>query len=130
MDLLSTSIGVGLAVSLLFSEVFGLAAGGMVVPGYVALYLNRPADVLLTVAAALMAYFIIHALSTFLILYGKRRTVLTIIMGFLVRDVFDRVPFYALDPLFLVSKQLGTAPPEFSVIGFVIPGLIAIWMDR
>jgi hypothetical protein len=33
MDLLSASIGIGLAISLLFSEMFGLAAGGMVVPG-------------------------------------------------------------------------------------------------
>ena len=36
MDLLPVSVGIGLAVSLLFSELFGLAAGGMVVPGYVA----------------------------------------------------------------------------------------------
>ena len=32
-DLLTVAIGIGLAISLLFSEMFGLAAGGMVVPG-------------------------------------------------------------------------------------------------
>ncbi len=32
VELLSVAIGIGLAVSLLFSELFGLAAGGMVVP--------------------------------------------------------------------------------------------------
>jgi len=130
MDLLSASIGIGLAVSLLFSEMFGLAAGGMVVPGYIALYLNRPIDVMLTLAAALLAYFIVHLMSTFLILYGKRRTVLMIIMGYLVRALIEQIPFYASDPLFELSQRLSSTPSEFAVIGFVIPGLIAIWMDR
>ncbi len=130
MDLLSASIGIGLAVSLLFSEMFGLAAGGMVVPGYIALYLNRPIDVALTLAAALAAYFIVHMMSTFLILYGKRRTVLMIIMGYLVRALFEQIPFYASDQLFNLSQKFSDTPSEFAVIGFVIPGLIAIWMDR
>ncbi len=130
MDLLSASIGIGLAVSLLFSEMFGLAAGGMVVPGYVALYLNRPLDVMLTIVAALSSYFIVHMLSTFLILYGKRRTVLMIIFGYLVRALIEQVPFYASDQLLAISQRLSSTPTDFSVIGFVIPGLIAIWMDR
>jgi poly-gamma-glutamate biosynthesis protein PgsC/CapC len=128
--LLSASIGIGLAVSLLFSEMFGLAAGGMVVPGYIALYLNRPVDILLTLAAALLTYFVVHALSTFIIVYGKRRTVLMIIIGYLVRGLFAQIPFYASDPLYLFSQTFGSAPSEFDVIGYVIPGLIAIWMDR
>ena len=130
IDLLSASIGIGLAVSLLFSEVFGLAAGGMVVPGYVALYLNRPVDIVLTVAAALITYLVVHSLSTFIIVYGKRRTVLMIIVGYLVRGLFTQIPFYASDPLFELSMRLGDVPAEFAVIGYVIPGLIAIWMDR
>ena len=78
IDILTASIGIGLAVSLLFSEMFGLAAGGMVVPGYIALYLNRPIDILLTLLAALLTYLVVHSLSTFMIIYGKRRTVLMI----------------------------------------------------
>lgn len=130
IDLLSASIGIGLAVSLLFSEVFGLAAGGMVVPGYIALYLNRPVDIVLTLAAALITYLVVHSLSTFIIVYGKRRTVLMIIIGYLVRGLFTQIPFYASDPLFNLSQSLGDVPAEFAVIGYVIPGLIAIWMDR
>jgi poly-gamma-glutamate biosynthesis protein PgsC/CapC len=130
IDLLSASIGIGLAVSLLFSEMFGLAAGGMVVPGYIALYLNRPVDVVLTLLAASVAYLVVHALSTFIIIYGKRRTVLMIIIGYLVRGLFAQIPFYASDPLNYVSKTVSGAPAEFDVIGYVIPGLIAIWMDR
>jgi poly-gamma-glutamate biosynthesis protein PgsC/CapC len=130
VDILSASIGIGLAVSLLFSEMFGLAAGGMVVPGYIALYLNRPIDVMLTLLAALAAYFIVQSLSTFIIVYGKRRTVLTIIVGYLVRAAFDQIPIYASDPLYALSQQFGAGQASFSVIGYVIPGLIALWMDR
>ena len=129
MDLLSASIGIGLAVSLLFSEMFGLAAGGMVVPGYIALYLNRPIDITLTIVAALLTYFAVHALSTFIIIYGKRRTVLMITIGYLVRGLMEMIPFYTSDSLAKLSELSG-APAEFSVIGYVIPGLIAIWMDR
>ncbi len=81
MELLPLSVGIGLAVSLLFSEMFGLAAGGMIVPGYVALYLDRPLDVLLTLFAGFLTFAIVHGLSSFLIVYGRRRTVLMIIVG-------------------------------------------------
>ena len=46
IELLPLSIGIGLVVSLLFSEVFGLAAGGMVVHGYIALHLAHPVQVM------------------------------------------------------------------------------------
>ena len=129
IDILTASIGIGLAVSLLFSEMFGLAAGGMVVPGYIALYLNRPIDITLTIVAALLTYFAVHALSTFIIIYGKRRTVLMITIGYLVRGLMEMIPFSTSDSLAMLSELSG-APSQFAVIGYVIPGLIAIWMDR
>ncbi len=130
VDILTASIGIGLAVSLLFSEMFGLAAGGMVVPGYIALHLNRPVDVTLTLVAALVTYLIVHSLSTFMIIYGKRRTVMMIIIGYLVRGMMGMIPFYASESLFQISRRLSDVPAAFEVIGYVIPGLIAIWMDR
>ena len=51
MELLTLSIGVGLVIGLLFSELFGLAAGGVVVPGYLALYLTQPEAVLFTLGS-------------------------------------------------------------------------------
>lgn len=130
IDILTASIGIGLAVSLLFSEMFGLAAGGMVVPGYIALYLNRPVDVALTIAAAWVTYLVVHSLSTFMIIYGKRRTVLMIVIGYLVRGFMAQVPFYASESLYTFSERFSTGAADFMVIGYVIPGLIAIWMDR
>jgi len=39
-EVVINAIGIGLVVSLIFSESMGLAAGGMVVPGYIALSLR------------------------------------------------------------------------------------------
>ncbi|NIL98183.1 MAG: poly-gamma-glutamate biosynthesis protein PgsC [Planctomycetales bacterium] len=127
IELLTVSIGIGLAVSLLFSEMFGLAAGGMVVPGYFALFLNRPVDIALTLIAALFTYFVVHLLSTFIIVYGKRRTVLMILIGYLVRMMMTSLPIVDVVPLQWVPTEPGS---EIAVIGYIIPGLIAIWIDR
>jgi poly-gamma-glutamate biosynthesis protein PgsC/CapC len=130
IDILSASIGIGLAVSLMFSEMFGLAAGGMVVPGYIALYLNRPVNVILTILAALLTFFVVKSLSTFIIVYGKRRTVLMIVIGYLVRGLFALIPLWQSERLYELSMTFGDVTANFDVIGYVIPGLIAIWMDR
>lgn len=126
MELLSVAIGVGLAVSLLFSELFGLAAGGMVVPGYFALALSRPIDVVLTLVAAMATYMVVHLLSTFVIVYGKRRTVLMILVGYLIRMLFNYIPAEMIYPV----ERFAGPETEFQVIGYIIPGLIAIWFDR
>jgi poly-gamma-glutamate biosynthesis protein PgsC/CapC len=126
IELLTVAIGIGLVVSLLFSEMFGLAAGGMVVPGYFALYLDRPVDILLTLVAAFGTYLIVHLLSSFVIVYGKRRTVLMILVGYLVRMFMDTLPLAALANL----QAIGDENTEFAVIGYIIPGLLAIWFDR
>lgn len=121
IDLLPLSIGIGLVVSLLFSEVFGLAAGGMVVPGYIALSLNNPLDLALTLGAAFVTFAIVHALGSVMIVYGRRRTVLMILVGFLVGVVFRS---------FITVPIEQIADADISTIGYIIPGLIAIWMDR
>ncbi len=130
MDLLTVAIGVGLAMSLVFSELFGLAAGGMVVPGYFAIALDQPARVVVTIAAAVIAYAIVHALSSVVIIYGKRRTVMMILFGFLTGMAFRMLPLETVETL---QPSEGLAPHEiadYSVIGYIIPGLLAIWIDR
>lgn len=117
-ELLPLSIGIGLAVSLLFSELFGLAAGGMVVPGYIALSLHRPLDVVLTVGVGLLTFVVVHALSSLMIVYGKRRTVLMILVGFVLGAGVRAL-----------SGQ-GGGPLDMQLIGYIIPGLIGIWIDR
>jgi poly-gamma-glutamate biosynthesis protein PgsC/CapC len=119
IELLTLSIGIGLAAALLYGELFGLAAGGMVVPGYLALYANKPLDVGLTLVAALLTFGILKGLSQIAIVYGRRRTALTILVGYLVGLAFR------------MWIDSGATPfTEGAVIGFIIPGLIAIWYQR
>ena len=121
-ELLVTSIAIGIVVSFVFSELYGLAAGGVVVPGYVALYLDRPIVLGLTMAVALASVAIAKVLGSFLIIYGRRRTAIMILVAF------------ALGAWMSTGVQLSWAPglegAEARVIGFIIPGLIAIWFDR
>lgn len=120
IELLPLSVGIGLAVSLLFSEMFGIAAGGMIVPGYLALSLTKPLDVALTVGAGFLTFAIVHTLSSFVIVYGRRRTVLMILIGYLVGML-----------LRWTTGSFGSIGGiDLEVIGFIIPGLIAIWLDR
>jgi gamma-polyglutamate biosynthesis protein CapC len=124
MELLPLAIAIGLAVSLLFSELFGLAAGGMVVPGYIALSLPQPASVALTIGAGFATYAIVYALASVAIVYGRRRTVLMIIVGYLMGSLTRLIVGEALP----VPDALGGQ--DYTVIGYIIPGLIAIWYDR
>ncbi len=119
IELLPVSIGVGLGVSLFLSEIFGVTAGGLVVPGYIALHLAEPFTVLLTLGAGVASYVLIQGLSSVMIIYGRRRIVLLILAGYLIGT--------AIRAFF---ESSGVEGVEFSVIGFIIPGLIAIWIDR
>lgn len=113
-------IGIGLFVSLLYSEAFGVAPGGIIVPGYLALGVGDPLAVGLTLGVGLLTFFIVRVLSTVTILYGRRRTALMILVAFLIGS------------LLRAALGVGTliGPFETEVIGYIVPGLIAIWIDR
>ncbi|MDX1625739.1 MAG: poly-gamma-glutamate biosynthesis protein PgsC/CapC, partial [Wenzhouxiangellaceae bacterium] len=76
-------------VTLLLTELFGLAAGGLVVPGYIALTLMQPWSVAITLAAAWLTYVSVRTLSTFLVIYGRRKTALMILIGYLIGSIID-----------------------------------------
>ncbi len=119
-DISTVAIGIGLVFSLVFSELFSLAAGGMVVPGYLALELDEPLRVFATLGVAFVTWLIVSALGQYIIIYGRRRTVIMILTGFLLNVIFDRY----------ISFYLESADATMSAIGHIIPGLIAIWFDR
>ncbi|QDT64170.1 poly-gamma-glutamate biosynthesis protein PgsC [Calycomorphotria hydatis] len=131
VDVLTVAIGIGLAISLIFSELFGLAAGGMVVPGYLALSLDRPIDLALTLLASILTWAIVHAISSYVIVYGKRRTVLMILIGFLIGIGSRMIPLdFVLPPIEANSLLIPDRHTEYHTIGYIIPGLLAIWIDR
>lgn len=133
LNLLAISIGIGLFYTLLLTEAFGLAAGGLVVPGYMALKLLQPISVAMTLAAAYLTYLLVRTLSSFIVVYGRRKTALMILFGYLFGSLFDLVGGGML--IFASTETISaTGDPgqyvEMAVIGHIIPGLIAIWFER
>ena len=118
------AIGLGLVVSLVFSEILGLAAGGLIVPGYIALYLDQPLRIVGTMIAALITFATVQLLSRFILLYGRRTLVFCVLAGFM---------FGYLTRYLLLAGDLMGLPVDLTIIqsiGYIIPGLIAYWMLR
>ena len=113
------AIAIGLIFGFLFYEWMGFSAGGFVVPGYIALYWDRPLMVLTTLIIGLLAYGLIKVLSQVTILYGRRRFILVILAGFLLQWLFR---------IWVVKTHL--IGIEIDTIGYIIPGLIANEMER
>jgi poly-gamma-glutamate biosynthesis protein PgsC/CapC len=114
------AVGIGVIISLIFSELLGASAGGIVVPGYLALYLDRPLQIVGTLAVSLLTWAIIRIISNFTLLFGKRRMVLSILIGFILGWasrllVFENQTIYTL---------------QMQSIGYIVPGLIANWFER
>jgi poly-gamma-glutamate biosynthesis protein PgsC/CapC len=112
------AVGVGVAFSLVFHEVFGLAAGGIVVPGYIAMNFHDPMKLAGTLIVSIVTWLCIRLVGRYVFVYGRRRMVLAVLLGFL---------------LGYVSRQLwvdGVGDMRLEAIGYIIPGLIANWMER
>ncbi len=122
--MITQAIGLGLVVSLVFSEIMGVAAGGLIVPGYIALHLHEPLRVAGTIVAAMFTYGTVHLLGRFILLYGRRTLVFSVLVGF----VFGYLTRYVL----VFNAMLGTGLDVSIIqsIGYIIPGLIAYWMHR
>jgi poly-gamma-glutamate biosynthesis protein PgsC/CapC len=118
--MVEVALGMGLVLSILFSEVLGLAAGGMVIPGYLALEISNPGRILATFACAGLTYAIVHGASTFMLIYGRRRTAAMLLVGFVLRLLWHQ---WAL--------SYGPVDTDaVAVVGHIVPGLIAMWMAR
>ncbi|MBN2621448.1 poly-gamma-glutamate biosynthesis protein PgsC [candidate division WOR-3 bacterium] len=118
--MLIEAVGVGMFLSLILTETVGLAAGGIVVPGYIALVLHDPVQVLITILAGMITYAIVHALSRRMIIYGRRLLIISILVGYIIAYVTRIAPMITIES---ISINVAT-------IGFVIPGLIAYWISR
>ena len=114
------TIGLGMIASFFLTETIGLAAGGIVVPGYFALTLTEPVRVVSTILVALATFLVIHLLSRFMLVFGRRMLMLGVLVGYVLGYLTNLFP-----PLSLGHMRL-----DVNVIGYVIPGLMAYWMSR
>jgi poly-gamma-glutamate biosynthesis protein PgsC/CapC len=110
---------IGLVLALLWAEITDISPGGIIVPGYFALYLDRPLRAAATLAVALLTLAIYRFLARNLILFGRRRFVLMVLVGAVLSQVW-----------LLVLPRLFAAPVELRVIGWVIPGILASSLAR
>ncbi|EMB15695.1 poly-gamma-glutamate biosynthesis protein PgsC [Rhodopirellula europaea] len=136
MEWLALSIGIGLVVSLIFTEAFGLSVGGMIVPGYLALAFDQPATIIATIVAALVTAWVVYQIDRWAILFGRRRVVLTMVVGFAIAAVLRsmvELTFPSMPVGVAVEGSTSAASMMMAgttVIGFVIPGLVALWIAR
>jgi len=114
------AITLGLIFSLLSYEIFGLAAGGIVVPGYIALQLSQPDRLAGIMVVSFVTFLIIKILGNYTFLYGRRQMVLCLLVGCLLAN-FSR-HFLLID--------VTTSTVQLQAVGWVIPGLIAHWFGK
>ncbi len=114
------AIGLGVLISLFFLETFGAAAGGIVVAGYVAMHLHQPITILATLSISIIVFIIVKFLGNFMFIYGRRRMVITVLLGFIIGWMARYYGIFAN-----LSSDYSV-----NVIGFIIPGLIANSMER
>ena len=117
VDLARFAIVIGLFITILFYERLKIAPGGMVVPGYIALFINHPEQIFYTFLIAFLVYLLVSKiLMKHMILFGRRRFTITILTG----------TIFVIATEAIVHSYLNFIPfIGFEIIGIIIPGLIA-----
>lgn len=118
--MIELAITLGLVLSLLSYEVFGLAAGGIVVPGYIALHLSHVDRMLGVLLVSVLTYLIVKVVSNYTFLYGRRQMVVSLLIGALLAN-FSRQ---------FLTLNIASATIELTAVGWVVPGLIAHWFGK
>lgn len=109
-----TVILLGVLISLAFTELSGLSAG-LIIPGYLVLCLDSPGRIGYTLVLALCAVGLCRLLTRVMILYGRRRFAVLLLLTFF---------------LDLLAQAAGLLPAGASAIGVLIPGILAREIDR
>ena len=117
--ILAEAIAIGLVLGFFFYEITGLVAGGLVVPGYFALYWGQPVMMVISVLVALITWGCIKLAAQVTVLYGRRRFTVAILTGFACQWVIE-----------WVLSGIDMANTRIDAIGYIIPGLLANEMDR
>ena len=110
---------IGLIAGFIFYEFVGVSPGGVVAPAYFALFIFQPDKILVTLVLSMVVFYIIKFFSSRLIIYGRRKLLLALVLGFLLKLAIDLI----IQPMPLIRLDLQS-------IGYIIPGLIAHEMSR
>lgn len=108
-------ITIGILVSLVFAQLVGISPAGLIAAGYLALNVGSPLKLCLTLGVSLITLGLYRILTRFMILYGKRRFAVMLLISLAVGRLITLLP--------LPVSGIG-------VIGYLIPSLIAKECDR
>jgi poly-gamma-glutamate biosynthesis protein PgsC/CapC len=117
-ELDSEIVVIGILLSVLYYEATDISPGGVIVPAYLALYVENPVKIAITLIIAFSAYQVVNILSKHVIIFGRRKFSLMILFSYMIQ-VFSNELILSSDWMISVSS-----------IGVIIPGIIASDFDK
>lgn len=105
---------IGILISIIFYELTDISPGGIIVPGIMVMYFNSIERIVYTLIIAFITYLIVKLLSKHILVFGKRRFVMMIIISIILNILVS-----------LIMNALSVNLLSISIIGYTIAGLIA-----
>jgi poly-gamma-glutamate biosynthesis protein PgsC/CapC len=122
-ELVRLAILLGVVVSMLYYERYGVTTGGAIVPGYLALFIARPTQIAATYLVATITYWIVQKhLRPRWMLWGRRLFESEILVSLVLQSISVGFLLIAVSYFPQVALLIG--------IGFLLPGIIAHDMGR
>lgn len=112
-------VSLSVVLSLVCTEFTGLFTGGLVSAGYFAYYFHEPSRLISTAVVAVVICLVVKLLQHVLILYGRRRFALSLVLSL--------VFVWILEKTFFLYSNVAV---DVRVVGYIIPGLIASDMEK
>lgn len=107
-------IALGIIISLIYNEVTDMSPGGLISPGYFALFMTQPSRLLSTLIMALITFGALKVLAKYLPIYGKRQFACAVTLAILFKLLLGN---------FVLTS--GDVSVTIHSIGVIIPGLVA-----
>ena len=117
--MLYSTVALSVIISFLTTELTGLLTGGMISAGYLAYWFGEPMRIVSTLLMSILIAMIIRVSRHFLILYGRRRFMLSILLSIFGVYLVEKSYFFVSEFSF-----------DMRIIGYIIPGLIASDMEK
>ena len=112
--MLYSTVALSVIFSFLTMELTGILTGGMISAGYLAYWIGEPLRILSTLLMSILIALILRLSRHFLILYGRRRFMLSILLSTFSVFIVEKSYFF-----------LSSLSFDLRIIGYIIPGLIA-----
>ena len=117
--MLYSTVALSVIFSFLTTEMTGILTGGMISAGYLAYWIGEPLRILSTLLMSILIALILRLSRHFLILYGRRRFMLSILLSIFGVFIVEKSYFF-----------LSSLSFDLRIIGYIIPGLIASDMEK